>query len=80
MSPTLQINDRLIIDKLSYDFAPPQRGDIVVFKPTKALLQQNHHEARISTNSNRTDAHGDRDCNCSGTSRQHTGAITNGRS
>ena len=47
MEPTLQINDRLIIDKLSYDFAPPQRGDIVVFKPTKALLQQNHHEAFI---------------------------------
>lgn len=33
MEPTLQINDRLMIDKVSYDFTPPQRGDIVVFNP-----------------------------------------------
>jgi signal peptidase I len=31
MLPTLQINDRLIIDKVSYHFQNPQRGDIVVF-------------------------------------------------
>ncbi|MGB7440656.1 MAG: signal peptidase I [Coleofasciculaceae cyanobacterium] len=33
MLPTLQINDRLIIDKVSYRFQNPQRGDIVVFMP-----------------------------------------------
>jgi signal peptidase I len=33
MLPTLQINDRLIIDKVSYHFQDPQRGDIVVFMP-----------------------------------------------
>lgn len=33
MLPTLQINDRLIVDKLSYRFQSPQRGDIVVFMP-----------------------------------------------
>lgn len=33
MLPTLQINDRLIIDKLSYRFQDPERGDIVVFMP-----------------------------------------------
>ncbi|MGQ4649507.1 signal peptidase I [Lyngbya aestuarii] len=33
MVPTLQINDRLIIDKLSYRFTDPQRGDVVVFMP-----------------------------------------------
>jgi len=37
MLPTLQINDRLIIDKLGYKFGDPQRGDIVVFNPTEAL-------------------------------------------
>lgn len=37
MLPTLQINDRLIIDKLGYKFSEPKRGDIVVFNPTKAL-------------------------------------------
>jgi signal peptidase I len=33
MEPTLQINDRLIIDKVTYRFRPPQRGEIVVFYP-----------------------------------------------
>jgi signal peptidase I len=47
MEPTLQINDRLIIDKLSYDFTSPQRGDIVVFDPTKTLQQEGFHSAFI---------------------------------
>ena len=33
MLPTLQINDKLIIDKVTYRLQPPQRGDIVVFMP-----------------------------------------------
>lgn len=33
MLPTLQINDRLIIDKVSYRFKDPHRGDIIVFTP-----------------------------------------------
>lgn len=40
MLPTLQINDRLIVDKLSYKFQDPQRGDIVVFSPTEVLSKQ----------------------------------------
>jgi signal peptidase I len=47
MEPTLQINDRLIIDKLSYDFEAPHRGDIVVFNPTKTLRQEGFHDAFI---------------------------------
>jgi len=47
MLPTLQINDRLIIDKLSYDFRNPQRGDIVVFSPTDELKKQNFKDAFI---------------------------------
>ncbi len=48
MLPTLQINDRLIIDKLSYRwFSTPQRGDIVVFSPTSTLEKQNFHDAFI---------------------------------
>ncbi len=34
MVPTLKINDKLIVDKLSYRFTNPQRGDVVVFSPT----------------------------------------------
>jgi signal peptidase I len=33
MEPTLQINDRLIIEKLSYKFRKPLRGEVVVFNP-----------------------------------------------
>jgi signal peptidase I len=47
MLPTLQINDRLIIDKLSYRFGDPQRGDIVVFNPTAQLEQENYKDAFI---------------------------------
>lgn len=48
MEPTLQIDDRLIIDKLSYDFREPRRGDIVVFRPTEILAEQNGlHDALI---------------------------------
>lgn len=35
MSPTLANNDYLLIDKLSYRFSEPQRGDIIVFKYPK---------------------------------------------
>ncbi|SRR5579883_1021784 len=47
MKPTLQINDRLIIDKLSYDFTSPKRGDVVVFNPTPILKAEHFHDAFI---------------------------------
>jgi signal peptidase I len=37
MLPTLQINDRLMVDKLSYRFSNPVRGDMVVFQPPVKL-------------------------------------------
>ncbi len=40
MQPTLQINDKLIVDKISYRFNNPVRGDIVVFSPTAELAKQ----------------------------------------
>lgn len=36
MEPTLQLGDRLIVDKLSVDFGTINRGDIVVFKAPPA--------------------------------------------
>ncbi|MCT7950240.1 signal peptidase I [Ancylothrix sp. C2] len=45
MQPTLQINDRLIIDKITYQSQAPQRGDIIVFNPTESLIQQNFKDA-----------------------------------
>ena len=38
MLPTLQINDRLIIDKWSYRFQEPQRGDIMLFMPPESAI------------------------------------------
>ncbi len=32
MAPTLQINDRVLVNKVSYDLADVERGDIVVFE------------------------------------------------
>ncbi|NEQ97062.1 MAG: signal peptidase I [Cyanothece sp. SIO2G6] len=40
MLPTLEVNDRLIIEKVSYRFRDPHRGDIVVFKPTDTILER----------------------------------------
>ncbi|MEL6938517.1 MAG: signal peptidase I [Cyanobacteria bacterium J06598_1] len=38
MQPTIEINDRLFVEKLSYLFQDPQRGDIIVFQaPQEAL-------------------------------------------
>jgi signal peptidase I len=47
MEPTLQIDDRLIVDKVSYRFSDPQRGDIVVFDPTAQLEKENYKDAFI---------------------------------
>lgn len=47
MEPTLQVNDRLIVDKVGYHFKNPERGDIVVFAPTEELERQKFHDAFI---------------------------------
>ena len=42
MLPTLEIGDRLIVEKLSYYSHPPHRGDIVVFAPPPQLQEQGY--------------------------------------
>ena len=37
MLPTLEMGDRLVVEKISYRFRPPGTGDIVVFKPPEQL-------------------------------------------
>lgn len=37
MEPTLQVNDRLVVEKISYHLTVPERGDIVVFWPPEEL-------------------------------------------
>lgn len=40
MEPTLEINDRLVVEKISYHLNPPQQGDIVVFWPPDNLFPE----------------------------------------
>lgn len=47
MLPTLEINDRLVVEKISYRFHSPHRGDIVVFHPPEAAGAQFTKEAFI---------------------------------
>ena len=42
MQPTVEINDRLVVEKISYRFQAPTRGDIIVFQaPPEALAAAN---------------------------------------
>jgi signal peptidase I len=47
MEPTLQVDDRLIVDKVSYRLSNPKRGDIIVFDPTDRLIEMAYKEAFI---------------------------------
>lgn len=42
MVPTLNIGDRLVIEKVSYRFKEPTNGDIIVFQPPDILQQQGY--------------------------------------
>lgn len=42
MFPTLEIGDRVVVEKISYNFHPPHRGDIVIFSPPAQLQRQGY--------------------------------------
>ena len=42
MYPTLEIGDRVIVEKVSYRFGDVHRGDIVVFQPPPQLQRQGY--------------------------------------
>ena len=37
MLPTLEVGDRVVVEKVSYYFHPPATGDIIVFEPPQKL-------------------------------------------
>lgn len=47
MEPTMQINDRIIVEKVSYRFTQPQRGEIIVFYPPKSPAVDDNSKAYI---------------------------------
>lgn len=46
MFPTLETGDRLVVEKISYHFHPPVKGDIVVFEPPLQLLMQGYEKSQ----------------------------------
>jgi signal peptidase I len=42
MQPTLQVHDRILTDRSSYQTQDPQRGDVVIFLPPDSLMQMVH--------------------------------------
>ena len=46
MDPTLHIGDRLLVDKVSYRWQPPHRGDIVVFNPPSQLVEMGYQTSQ----------------------------------
>ncbi len=48
MDDTIQVNDRVMVNKLAYRFGEPERGDIVVFRdPASPEIEENIPEAVI---------------------------------
>lgn len=46
-SPNQWEADKIIVDKVSYKFSDPNRGDIVVFSPTETLQKEQYQDAFI---------------------------------
>ncbi|NJO19522.1 MAG: signal peptidase I [Spirulinaceae cyanobacterium RM2_2_10] len=44
MLPTLQVGDRLIVDKIGMRFREPQHGDVIVFSPPDGAIECNPNQ------------------------------------
>lgn len=47
MLPTIQLQDRVIVNKFIYRFKEPQRGDIVVFEPPEVIHADQDYIKRV---------------------------------
>ncbi|NER29851.1 MAG: signal peptidase I [Symploca sp. SIO1C4] len=46
MFPTLEVGDRLVVEKISYLFRPPATGEIIVFNPPPQLQLQGYDQGQ----------------------------------
>lgn len=44
MIPTIQIGERVLVDKIYYRFSKIKRGDIIVFEPTQRLIDEGYKD------------------------------------
>lgn len=47
MLPTLHTGDRLVVEKVSYHFHQPEKGDIVVFEPPELLQSLGYRKDQV---------------------------------
>jgi signal peptidase I len=47
MLPTIELQDRLMVNKLIYHFRDPRRGEVVVFRPPDALHAKDDYVKRV---------------------------------
>lgn len=47
MLPTVQLNDRVMVNKFIYRFTEPQRGDVIVFAPPEVINSTDDYLKRV---------------------------------
>ena len=45
MLPTFKIDDRILVHKQAYANSAPERGDVILFNPTKTLREQDYNSS-----------------------------------
>jgi signal peptidase I len=48
MQNTLQVGDRVVVNKMTYDFRTPDRGEVIVFRGTSSWLPENATDTNAS--------------------------------
>lgn len=48
MEPTLQVNDRMLVEKVTYRFREPRRGEVVVFEGENATSDRDRDRGAVS--------------------------------
>jgi signal peptidase I len=48
MESTIQVGDRVVVNKMSYDFREPKRGEVVVFRGTTSWPSENATDTNAS--------------------------------